>query len=135
MDLGDIDIGASFWNDIFDADKDRASSNAFQEPIHFNNAGASPSPAPVFKTVAKYMAKEALLGGYLTASRSIDELDAVYTSIARLLNTRCSGNSARDEIVLVESATVAWTRIFYSMAEALVRRSEKLAALDSDVLI
>jgi hypothetical protein len=71
------------------------------------------------------MAKEVLLGGYLAANLAQPQLDKVYASVARLLNARCSGIDAREEIALVESATVAWTRIFYSMVETLNRQYHK----------
>ena len=133
----------SFWQHVFDDSRDQAVSPsrdgiiAFNEHniIHFNNAGASPSPKPVLRAVANHLSKEAVLGGYLAASRAQPELDKVYTSVARLVNARCNGYDAREEIALVESATVGWTRIFYSMAETLARQSEVMSAARKERVI
>lgn len=129
----DDQAAASFWNNILDTDQDGFDINV-AEPMHFNNAGASPSPPVVLWTVARHMAQEALLGGYLAASRAQPQLDQVYASVARLLNAKFDGDKAREEIALVESATVAWTRIFYSMAETLARNDEKLASTHNGVI-
>jgi len=111
--------------------------------IHFNNAGASPSPPVVVRAVARHMAHEVIMGGYLAARRARTDLDNVYSSVARLINAQCHSSScfggeaessspqvaARREIALVESATVGWTRIFYSMVRNLAVRAERDAVL------
>ena len=53
-------------------------------------------------------------------------VDKVYTSVAQLIgacynNIASSEYNARNEIALTESATVAWTRVFYSMLETKER--------------
>jgi cysteine desulfurase/selenocysteine lyase len=82
------------------------------EVLHFNNAGAALVPASVLAAQARHLELEAVTGGYEAAAIADDRLEAVYTSIARLLN------ADRDEIALVENATVAWDMAFYSVGFA-----------------
>jgi selenocysteine lyase/cysteine desulfurase len=55
------------------------------------------------------MELEQRVGGYQAAAMVQEEYQQVYHHIARLVH------ASRQEIALVESATVAWTRLFYSM--------------------
>lgn len=80
--------------------------------IHFNHAGASPSPDSVIQKVVDHMYLEQRLGGYAAAEDAKEELVQVYERTAKLLH---AGSAA--EIALVESSTVAWTRLFYAMVE------------------
>ena len=66
-------------------------------------------PAPVIEAMKQHIDLEAEIGGYAAADRESDRLDAVYGSVARLLN------AAPDEIALVENATVAWQMAFYAL--------------------
>ncbi|MBI4642122.1 MAG: aminotransferase class V-fold PLP-dependent enzyme [Candidatus Tectomicrobia bacterium] len=77
--------------------------------IHFNNAGAALMPKPVLDTVIAHLQREAAIGGYEAASEAREQLEGVYRSIARLLN------SDPDEIAVVENATRAWDMAFYSL--------------------
>ena len=136
--------GMSATGDINTADDTCASSveQTCKSIIHVNNAGASPSPPIVVQTMTDHLAREVETGGYLAAAQVQSELDGVYASIHRLVHgdavsssgaggNKVDGKQARKEIALVESATVAWTRIFYSMAECLARRARKEATLAS----
>lgn len=76
---------------------------------HLNNAGAGLMPSPVLDATVGYLREEAETGGYETAERHADRLDGVYDSVARLIGAH------RDEIALVENATVAWQMAFYAM--------------------
>jgi cysteine desulfurase/selenocysteine lyase len=76
---------------------------------HFNNAGASLMPLQVLDTVTGYLEEESLLGGYETAAKHADELEAVYESLARLIG------SSSSEIALADSATRAWDLAFTAM--------------------
>ena len=80
--------------------------------IHLNHAGASPSPLCVLDTVIQHLELEQRLGGYSAAEQRHDDLVQVYQDVANLIHA-----SSPNEIALVESATVAWTRVFYSMVE------------------
>ena len=95
--------------------------------IHCNHAGASPSPESVLSTVWDHMQLEQSVGGYTAAEMAEKTLQSVYDRVAQLLGVQqsstnnnnsesSSSSNGRHEIALVESATVAWTRLFYSMA-------------------
>jgi cysteine desulfurase/selenocysteine lyase len=78
--------------------------------IHFNNAGSSLPPDIVVDTVVSYLREEAAAGGYETEARYKEQLDNVYVSIARLINSR------KDEIALVENASAAWSLAFKGLS-------------------
>jgi len=80
----------------------RAETKGTATKIHFNNAGASLPPNVVVDTVVNYLTEEAVEGGYETEFKYRDELDSVYTSIARLIN------ADKNEIAIVENASTAW---------------------------
>jgi len=88
--------------------------------IHLNHAGASPSPTCVIERVVQHLYHEQILGGYAAAAAVQEEVDQVYHKTAALLHA-----ASPCEIALVESATVAWTRLFYAMAEHCERMHNK----------
>lgn len=55
---------------------------------HFNSAGDSPMPLKVLQRVQAHMQMEATLGGYEAAANVQEELEAVYTSAAELINAK-----------------------------------------------
>ncbi|MCW8832243.1 MAG: aminotransferase class V-fold PLP-dependent enzyme [Colwellia sp.] len=77
--------------------------------IHLNNAGSSLMPNCVFETQLNHLTLEASIGGYEAANCMSDQIEAVYDSISRLINCH------RDEIAIVENATVGWMMAFYSI--------------------
>ncbi|MDE1164673.1 MAG: aminotransferase class V-fold PLP-dependent enzyme [Pseudomonas sp.] len=77
--------------------------------MHFNNAGAALQPSAVLNAVTAHLHNEALWGGYEAAALASAPLDAVYRSIARLLNAH------PQEIAVVENATRAWDMAFYAL--------------------
>lgn len=87
----------------------RADTPACEDLLHFNNAGAGLMPTPVLDAVKAHLDLEARIGGYEAADAAGGRLEAVYDSIARLLNC------AREEVALVENATVAWQLAFHSL--------------------
>ena len=88
-------------------------SKSWRTPlVHFNNAGCSPMPEEVLKTVVHHLRLESELGGYLAAECEADKIDSVYSKIQQLI-----GCDDPTEIALVESATVAWTRVFYAICD------------------
>lgn len=87
----------------------RADTPASERLLHFNNAGAALMPVPVLDAVKRHLDREAAIGGYEAADEAQARLDAVYGSVARLLNC------AREEVALVENATVAWQLAFHSL--------------------
>jgi cysteine desulfurase / selenocysteine lyase len=79
------------------------------EVLHFNNAGAALMPTPVLEAQVRHLQREAAIGGYEAADAADDRREAVYDSVARLIN------GERQEIALVENATVAWDLAFYAI--------------------
>src|SRR5277367_5994921 len=87
----------------------RRDTPAVDNILHFNNAGAALMPAPVVAAQDRDLQIEADTGGYEAAAAANDRMEAIYDSIAQLLN------ADRGEIALVENATVAWDMAFYSV--------------------
>lgn len=92
-----------------DIERARRDTPAASEVVHFNNAGAALMPAPVLQAQLHHLQLEAETGGYEAAAAAADRIEAIYDSIARLLN------ADRGEIALLENATVAWGMAFYSV--------------------
>jgi selenocysteine lyase/cysteine desulfurase len=87
----------------------RADTPATATLLHFNNAGAGLMPSPVLETVIAHLRLEAEIGGYEAADAASERLERVYDSVAVLLGC------AREEVALVENATVAWQLAFHSL--------------------
>ncbi len=87
----------------------RAETPGCAEVAHFNHAGSSLMPQPVIDTVIGHIEQEAHIGGYEAEDDVAARLEAVYTSIAHLLN------AAPAEIAVVENATRAWDMAFYAI--------------------
>jgi selenocysteine lyase/cysteine desulfurase len=87
----------------------RAETPGCRHVLHFNNAGASLQPQPVLDTMIAHLRLEGEIGGYEAADRAEERHEAVYGSIARLINC------APDEVALIENATRAWDMAFYSL--------------------
>jgi selenocysteine lyase/cysteine desulfurase len=88
----------------------RRDTPAAAQVLHFNNAGAALMPTPVLETQLRHLQQEAAMGGYEAADAADERREAVYDSIARLINAE------RQEIALVETATVAWDLAFYAIS-------------------
>jgi len=84
----------------------RAETKGTAKTIHFNNAGASLPPDVVVETVISYLNEEALAGGYETEFKYREQLDKVYSLVAKLINAE------KEEIALVENASTAWILAF-----------------------
>ncbi|MFK8032188.1 MAG: aminotransferase class V-fold PLP-dependent enzyme [Gammaproteobacteria bacterium] len=85
----------------------RDDTPACEKLIHFNNAGSSIMPQPVYQSVLDHLATEQTLGGYEAAS--LAPLDQFYLTFAELLN------ADPREMAFVENATRAWDMAFYSL--------------------
>ena len=103
---------------------------AQRQGVHLNHAGASPSPQRVIDKVYAHLKLEQENGGYAAQNAVQDsgELDMVYRDVAKLIHATIetpikedkessSLETTASEIALVESATVGWTRAFYSMVQ------------------
>jgi selenocysteine lyase/cysteine desulfurase len=87
----------------------RADTPVCEKLIHFNNAGSSLMPTPVYQAVLDHLALEQTIGGYAAEDEAEPALEDFYDAFAELLN--CD----RSEIAYVENATRAWDMAFYSL--------------------
>lgn len=92
-----------------DVQRARRETPAVANVLHFNNAGAALMPAPVMEAQLGHLRRESEIGGYEAAAEAADRVSRIYDAIARLINGR------REEIALVENATVAWDMAFYAI--------------------
>src|SRR5579864_4059672 len=95
-----------------DIERARRETPAASHLLHFNNAGAALMPTPVLQAQLDHLRLEAEMGGYEAAAAVDNRVEAIYGSIAQLLN------ADHAEIALVENATVAWDMAFYSVGFA-----------------
>lgn len=94
---------------MIDIERIRTDTPAVSRLAYLHNAGAALMPLTVVAAMKQHIDLESEIGGYAAADRESDRLDAVYGSIARLLN------ASPDEIALMENATVAWQMAFYAL--------------------
>ncbi len=87
----------------------RRDTPASERVLHFNNAGASLMPTPVYNAVIEHLALEREIGGYEAEARAAEASAAFYTGMASLLS------ATPGEIAWVENATRAWDMAFYSI--------------------
>ncbi|ARE84279.1 putative cysteine desulfurase [Roseovarius mucosus] len=94
---------------MIDIEKIRAETPGCQRVLHFNNAGSSLMPTPVFDALQRVLRDENEVGGYEAERRAQDDIQAFYTEFAGLLNAN------PDEIAYIENATRAWDMAFYGL--------------------
>ena len=94
---------------MIDIEKIRADTPSCQEIIHFNNAGASLMPKPVFAALQRVLEDENRLGGYEAERRAQPDIQGFYAAFGALIN------ADPDEIAYVENATRAWDMVFYGL--------------------
>ncbi|MEC9345065.1 MAG: aminotransferase class V-fold PLP-dependent enzyme [Pseudomonadota bacterium] len=107
---------------MIDVQACRADTPGTEHVLHFNNAGAGLMPRPVLEAVKEHLDLEAAIGGYEAADRARDRIERAYDAIARYLNCH------RDEVAIVENATVAWNQAFFAVAATLKPRQRILTA-------
>ena len=73
---------------MFDLSKARADTPAVENGIYLNNAGCSLMPQPVIDAVQNYFTLEASIGGYPAMLQETGACDAVYASVASLINAK-----------------------------------------------
>ncbi|PJK29871.1 aminotransferase class V-fold PLP-dependent enzyme [Minwuia thermotolerans] len=91
----------------------RAETPGADKVLHFNNAGAGLMPRAVLEAVKGHLDLEAETGGYEASAMREAELARPYDAIAAYLNC------GRDEIALVENATVAWNQAFFAVLDGM----------------
>ncbi|TQV69732.1 aminotransferase class V-fold PLP-dependent enzyme [Denitrobaculum tricleocarpae] len=94
---------------MIDIEKLRLDTPSCEKVLHFNNAGSSLMPAPVFDALQRVLRDENEVGGYEAERRAQDDIQAFYSEFAALLNAE------PDEIAFVENATRAWDMAFYGL--------------------
>jgi selenocysteine lyase/cysteine desulfurase len=94
---------------MIDIEKIRRDTPSCESVLHFNNAGSSLMPKPVFDAVLQVLNNENSVGGYEAERLAQDDISAFYTEFAGLLN--CTDG----EIAYVENATRAWDMAFYGL--------------------
>lgn len=87
----------------------RADTPGTAHVAHFNNAGSSLPPRRVTEAVVGHLELESRVGGYEAAALATRRIEAAYDAAAALVNGH------RDEIALVENATVGWRTAFYGL--------------------
>ena len=94
---------------MIDIEKIRLDTPSCENVLHFNNAGSSLMPTPVFDALQRVLRDENEVGGYEAERRAQDDIQAFYTEFAGLLNAE------PDEIAFIENATRAWDMAFYGL--------------------
>lgn len=99
---------------MLDIDRLRADIPAYADadgppPVFLDSAGSSLPPRVVIDTAVAHLRREAEVGGYRAAAERLDDLAAVKTAIATLINADPSA------IALSDSASRSWADFFYSI--------------------
>lgn len=92
-----------------DIEKIRAETPGIPDVVHLMACGAALMPQPVIDALTDHLMLESRIGGYEAHARQSEQLEAVYDSVAGLIGAK------RQEIALVENATVAWCQAFYAL--------------------
>jgi selenocysteine lyase/cysteine desulfurase len=108
---------------VIDLERVRAETPGCLDHVFLDSAGSSLPPAPVLEAVVGHLRREAEVGGYVAEEERAAELAGVREGLARLLGC------AAEDVALVDSATRAWTQLFYAAPLAagdriLLSRSE-----------
>ncbi|MEO0996410.1 MAG: aminotransferase class V-fold PLP-dependent enzyme [Pseudomonadota bacterium] len=96
-------------DELLDVRRLRRDTPACEGILHFDSAGASLMPDPVYERVVEHLELERRVGGYEAARLAAEDLEAFYDEVAALLG------ADRDEIAFVENATRAWDMAFYGL--------------------
>jgi selenocysteine lyase/cysteine desulfurase len=108
---------------MIDLNRARAETPGVNHVTHFNNAGAALIPQPVLDAVTGHLHLEARIGGYEAEARAADAVGRTYDAVAALLNCR------REEIAIVENATVGWDMAFYGLAQTFAAGDRILTSM------
>ena len=94
---------------IIDIDKIRSETPGVAEVTHLLASGSGLMPGPVIDAVIEHTLLESRIGGYEAHAAQSEMLDGVYDDVAKLIGAE------REEIALLENATVAWCQAFYAL--------------------
>ena len=94
---------------MIDLERARADTPGCRDRVFLDSAGSSLPPTAVLEAVVGHLRREAEVGGYFAEEERAADLAGVRTSLARLLGC------AAEDVALVDSATRAWTQLFYAV--------------------
>lgn len=109
----------------FDVQRARAETPGTGNVLHFNNAGAGLMPQPVLDALFEHLQLEADIGGYEAAAAAHHKRERTYQAIAELLH------ADKNEIALVENASVAWLQAFHAMLRQF-RPGDKIITVEAE---
>ncbi|WNK00746.1 aminotransferase class V-fold PLP-dependent enzyme [Thalassospiraceae bacterium LMO-JJ14] len=109
----------------FDIQRARAETPGTGNVLHFNNAGAGLMPQPVLDALFEHLQLEADIGGYEAAAAAHQKRERTYQAIAELLH------ADKNEIALVENASVAWLQAFHAMLRQF-RPGDKIITVEAE---
>lgn len=95
---------------VLDVERARRDTPGTRRVAHLKNAGAAWPPVQVSEAVVAHLYREAELGGYEAAAAAVEQVDATYAAIARLID------AGVEEVAVVENATRARDMAFYTMS-------------------
>jgi selenocysteine lyase/cysteine desulfurase len=87
----------------------RADTPGCRDRVFLDSAGSSLPPTAVLEAVVGHLRREAEVGGYVAEEERAADLTGVRASLARLLGC------AAEDVAFVDSATRAWTQLFYAV--------------------
>ena len=90
-----------------DIQKIRSETPGTKTSIHLNNAGSALMPQPVYDAIVEHLDLEMQIGGYEAHARAMPAFERTYDAIAEMINCH------RDEVALVENATMGWLMAFH----------------------
>lgn len=94
---------------MIDVNAVRRQTEGIQYVTHFNNAGSSLMPKSVAYAMTDYLHDEIRYGGYETMEKYQKSISLIYKNLAQMLNAEPS------EIALLQSASMAWLKVFFSI--------------------
>jgi cysteine desulfurase/selenocysteine lyase len=94
---------------MLDLDRVRADTPGCLDRVFLDSAGSSLPPRQVVDSVVAHLRREEEVGGYVAADERADDLEGLRVSLGRLL--RCPPES----LAILDSATRAWTQLFYAV--------------------
>ncbi len=110
---------------MIDINAVRRNTEGVQYVAHFNNAGSSLLPKPVAYAMTDYLHDEIRYGGYETMEKYQDDISLIYKHLAQMLNAQPS------EIALLQSASLAWLKVFFSIP---FRKGDKVLVSRADYI-
>jgi len=108
---------------ILDMERIRADTPGVKSVNHLLACGSSLMPQPVLDAMVEHLQLEAQIGGYEAHVQRSEQLDLVYDQVAGLIGAK------RNEIALLENATVAWCQAFYALP---LKRGDRVLTCEAE---